>query len=71
MLTTRQREILSFIREFTKSQGYPPTVREIGDGVGITAPATVHAILTSLQTSGHLTREEGKPRAMKINEENA
>lgn len=68
-IPARQRQILDFIREFTKSKGYPPTVREIGDGVGITAPSTVHAHLAALQASGHLTREEGKPRAMTITED--
>jgi repressor LexA len=68
-ISTRQREILTFIREFTKSKGYPPTVREIGEGVGITAPSTVHAHLAALQAAGHLSREENKPRALTITEE--
>ncbi len=65
-LTARQREILEFI-EFQNSQrGYPPSVREIGEAVGLTSPSTVHTHLLTLQRLGYLRRDPTKPRAIEV-----
>ena len=48
MLTTRQQEIWQFLAEYVDAHGYPPTVREIGDAVGLASPSTVHAHLANL-----------------------
>jgi repressor LexA len=68
MLTGRQQEILQFIQRFIDERGFPPTLREIGQGVGITAPSTVFTHVTALTEAGWLEREEGKPRAMRVTE---
>ena len=49
MLTTRQQEIWQFLAEYVDAHGYPPTVREIGDAVGLASPSTVHAHLANLE----------------------
>lgn len=65
-LTTRQRQILEFIDAEVRRCGYPPSVREIGDGVGLTSTSTVHAHLTVLEKKGFLRRDPTKPRAIEI-----
>jgi repressor LexA len=65
-LTERQREILEFIEAETGSRGYPPSVREIGQAVGLTSPSTVHAHLATLQRHGYLRRDPTKPRAIEV-----
>ncbi len=65
-LTDRQRAILDFIEAETGGRGYPPSVREIGQAVGLTSPSTVHAHLATLQRYGYLTRDETKPRAIEV-----
>ncbi len=65
-LTERQQQILDMIRETVAQRGYPPTVREIGDSVGLRSPSSVHAQLANLERSGHLRRDATKPRAMEI-----
>ena len=65
-LTTRQRSILDFIESSLRSRGYPPSVREIGDAVGLTSPSTVHSHLATLQRMGFLRRDPTKPRAMEV-----
>ncbi len=65
-LTTRQRSILDFIESSLRVRGYPPSVREIGDAVGLTSPSTVHSHLASLQKMGFLRRDPTKPRAMEV-----
>lgn len=65
-LTTRQRQILEFIDAEVRERGYPPSVREIGDGVGLTSTSTVHAHLTVLEKKGFLRRDPTKPRAIEI-----
>src|SRR5215217_8002010 len=65
-LTTRQREILEVIERHMREHGYPPSVREIGEAVGLTSPSTVHAHLSSLQRLGFLRRDPTKPRAMEV-----
>jgi repressor LexA len=65
-LTERQRQVLEFIDERTREQGYPPSVREIGEAVGLSSPSTVHAHLAALQDKGYLRRDPTKPRAIEI-----
>lgn len=65
-LTDRQREILDFIESETTDRGYPPSVREIGQAVGLTSPSTVHAHLATLQRNGYLHRDPTKPRAIEV-----
>jgi repressor LexA len=66
MLTGRQREIWEFIVDYVGRRGYPPTVREIGDAVGLASPSTVHAHLANLERSGLLRRDPTKPRALEL-----
>ena len=65
-LSPRQREILEFVNSHVDSHGYPPTVREIGQAVGLTSPSTVHAHLARLETSGLIRRDKTKPRALEV-----
>ncbi len=65
-LTQRQQEILEFIERQLRERGYPPSVREIGDAVGLTSPSTVHSHLATLQRLGFLKRDPTKPRAIEI-----
>src|SRR5437879_5661859 len=65
-LTARQRRILEFIRATVRERGYPPTVREIGEAVGLTSSSSVHAQLANLERRGLLRRDPTKPRAMEI-----
>ena len=66
MLTTRQQEIWQFLVEYVDAHGYPPTVREIGDAVGLASPSTVHAHLANLERAGLLRRDATKPRAIEL-----
>ncbi|HLG08434.1 MAG TPA: transcriptional repressor LexA [Gaiellaceae bacterium] len=66
MLTTRQQEIWQFLAEYVDGHGYPPTVREIGDAVGLASPSTVHAHLANLERAGLLRRDPTKPRAIEL-----
>jgi repressor LexA len=65
-LSTRQREILEFVNTHVDEHGYPPTVREIGQAVGLTSPSTVHAHLARLETAGLIRRDPTKPRALEV-----
>lgn len=65
-LTNRQSEILEFVNSHVASHGYPPTVREIGQAVGLTSPSTVHAHLARLETAGLIRRDATKPRALEV-----
>jgi len=65
-LTDRQRGILNFIESETRDRGYPPSVREIGEAVGLTSTSTVHAHLATLQRLGYLRRDPTKPRAIEV-----
>lgn len=65
-LTDRQRSILEFITEQMRSRGFPPSVREIGEAVGLTSPSTVHSHLATLQREGYLHRDPTKPRAIEV-----
>jgi len=65
-LSSRQSEILRFIEESLLAQGYPPTVREIGEAVGLTSPASVHNHLTALEDKGYIRRGVAKRRAIEV-----
>src|SRR5690348_2084223 len=65
-LTSRQREIWSFVLDYSDRHGYPPTVREIGEAVGLASPSTVHAHLANLERAGLLRRDPTKPRALEV-----
>ena len=65
-LTKRQQEILDFIDRQNRERGYPPSVREIGQAVGLTSPSTVHSHLNTLQKHGYLRRDPAKPRALEV-----
>ena len=65
-LTDRQRRILEVIQDAVESRGYPPSVREIGEAVGLRSPSSVHAQLASLQKAGFLRRDPSRPRAIDI-----
>ena len=65
-ITAKQTEILEYIKEVTLSRGYPPTVREIGEAVGLKSSASVHAHLATLEKNGYIRRDPSKPRAIEI-----
>jgi repressor LexA len=65
-LTARQQEIWNFLVEYVDDHGYPPTVREIGERVGLASPSTVHAHLANLERAGLLKRDPTKPRALEL-----
>jgi repressor LexA len=67
-LTARQQRIVDFIAETVRDRGYPPTVREIGEAVGLTSSSSVHAQLANLQRLGLLHKDPTKPRAMTLSE---
>ncbi|HVW89758.1 MAG TPA: transcriptional repressor LexA [Gaiellaceae bacterium] len=66
MLTARQQEIWNYLVEYVDAHGYPPTVREIGERVGLASPSTVHAHLANLERAGLLRRDPTKPRALEL-----
>ena len=65
-LTPRQREILEVIERYQRERGFPPSVRDIGEAVGLTSPSTVHAHLGTLEKLGYLRRDATKPRAIEV-----
>ena len=65
-LTKRQQEIFEFIKRYSAEHGYPPTVRDIGQAIGLTSSSTVHAHLANLERLGVLRRDPTKPRAMEV-----
>jgi repressor LexA len=66
LLTARQQEIWNYLVEYVDRHGYPPTVREIGEHVGLASPSTVHAHLANLERAGLLRRDPTKPRALEL-----
>jgi repressor LexA len=66
VLTARQQEIWNYLVEYVDAHGYPPTVREIGEQVGLASPSTVHAHLANLERAGLLKRDPTKPRALEL-----
>ncbi|KAA9021825.1 transcriptional repressor LexA [Niallia endozanthoxylica] len=65
-LSKRQQDILEFIKNEVKQKGYPPSVREIGEAVGLASSSTVHGHLARLETKGLIRRDPTKPRAIEI-----
>jgi len=65
-ISDRQRQILRVILDTVDRRGYPPSVREIGDGVGLSSPSTVHSHLSTLVEHGYLRRDPSKPRAIEV-----
>jgi repressor LexA len=66
LLTARQTEIWEYLVAYVEEHGYPPTVREIGQAVGLASPSTVHAHLANLERAGLLRRDPTKPRALEL-----
>lgn len=69
MLTERQQQVLDYIKETVHDRGYPPSVREIGEAVGLSSPSSVHAQLNSLVDAGMIKKDPAKPRAIMILDE--
>lgn len=65
-LSKRQQDILSFIKDEVRKKGYPPSVREIGEAVGLASSSTVHGHLARLESKGLIRRDPTKPRAIEI-----
>lgn len=65
-LSKRQQDIYDFIKAQVKAKGYPPSVREIGEAVGLASSSTVHGHLERLETKGLIRRDPTKPRAIEI-----
>jgi repressor LexA len=65
-LSPRQQRILEVIRETVATRGYPPSVREIGEAVGLRSPSSVHSQIASLQRAGYLRKDPSRPRAIEV-----
>lgn len=65
-LNSRQKAILEFIIQSVQKKGYPPSVREIGEAVGLSSSSTVHAHLTQIEQKGYIRRDPTKPRAIEV-----
>ncbi|KSW29142.1 transcriptional repressor LexA [Cellulomonas sp. B6] len=65
-LTSRQRLVLETVRSSVERRGYPPSMREIGEAVGLTSPSSVKHQLTALERKGYLRRDPNRPRAMEV-----
>jgi repressor LexA len=65
-LSKRQQDILTFIKEEVRAKGYPPSVREIGEAVGLASSSTVHGHLARLESKGLIRRDPTKPRAIEV-----
>ena len=70
-ISVRQQQVLDFIRETVAGRGYPPSVREIGEALGLSSPSTVHSHLSSLSKAGLIRRDPTKPRAIEVLDEAA
>ena len=68
-LTPKQQEIYDYILQFTQEKGYPPSVREIGEALGLKSPSTVHFHIKGLENAGVLTKTAGKTRTLTLNED--
>ncbi len=66
VLSGKRKQILTFIADSQRDRGYPPSVREIGEAVGLASSATVHTHLAVLQREGYLSRDPTKPRAIQV-----
>jgi len=65
-LSDRQQEVLDFIRRTVAGRGYPPSVREIGEAIGLSSPSTVHSHLSTLVKLGYIRKDATKPRAIEV-----
>lgn len=65
-LSKRQEDILNFIKQEVQAKGYPPSVREIGEAVGLASSSTVHGHLARLESKGYIRRDPTKPRAIEV-----
>jgi repressor LexA len=65
-LTERQRQVLQFIKDEIRTKGYPPSVREIGEAIGLSSSSTVHGHLARLEEKGYIKRDPTKPRAIEV-----
>lgn len=65
-LSKRQQQVLDFIRAKVNERGYPPSVREIGEALGLSSPSTVHSHLSTLSRLGYIRKDPTKPRAIEI-----
>ena len=65
-LTSRQKDVLDFVKSYIVSHGYPPTVREIGQALNISSPATIHAHLKNLEKKGIIRKDNSKNRAIEL-----
>ena len=70
-LNKRQQQILDYIKENLRAKGYPPSVREIGEAVGLSSSSSVHSYLTKLESLGYIKRDPTKPRAIDVLDEAA
>ena len=68
VLTPKQQQIYDFILSYSNRHGYPPSVREIGEHVGLKSPSTVHFHLKGLEAAGLITKAEGKTRAITLSD---
>jgi len=66
VLTWRQRKVLQVIRDSVQKRGYPPSMREIGEAVGLTSTSSVSYQLSTLQSKGYLRRDAGRPRTVEV-----
>jgi repressor LexA len=65
-LSERQQQVLDYIRTVVADRGYPPSVREIGEALGLSSPSTVHSHLSALVKAGMIRRDPSKPRAIEV-----
>ena len=65
-ISKRQEDIMDFIKAEVKKKGYPPSVREIGEAVGLASSSTVHGHLARLESKGYIRRDPTKPRAIEV-----
>lgn len=65
-LSGRQEEVLAALKDMTKEKGYPPTVRELGERVGLKSTSTVSGYLERLESKGYIKRSPSSPRAIEI-----
>ncbi|MDT8901417.1 transcriptional repressor LexA [Anaeroselena agilis] len=68
-LSSRQKQILAYIKDMLRAKGYPPSVREIGEAVGLSSSSTVHSHLAKLEELGFIRRDPTKPRAIDVLDE--
>lgn len=69
-LTPRQRQVLNFIIKYREKKGFPPTIREIGNGVGLSSSSSVHGHLKTLEEMGLISRDPTRPRAIDVQAQN-